>query len=57
MHCLDANVLIYACVNQDDGKMKQSQDMIRELQNRNKLVLSPFKSSGVCVYTVKNKCS
>jgi len=42
MHYLDTNVLIYACVNQDDGKMKQSQDLIRELQNRNKLILSPL---------------
>jgi predicted nucleic acid-binding protein len=42
MHYLDTNVLIYACVNQDYDKMKQSQILIRELQNRNELLLSPL---------------
>ncbi|VEN73432.1 conserved hypothetical protein [Candidatus Desulfarcum epimagneticum] len=42
MHYLDTNILIYACVNQDDEKMKQSQAFIRKLQNRDELLLSPL---------------
>ena len=42
MHYLDTNVLVYACVNQDPGKMETSQALIRELQNQNNLLLSPL---------------
>ncbi len=42
MHYLDTNILIYACINQDYNKMKQSQALIRKLQNRNELLLSPL---------------
>ncbi|MBF0235166.1 MAG: type II toxin-antitoxin system VapC family toxin [Desulfamplus sp.] len=38
----DTNVLIYATVNQDDGKRLLSQDKIRDAERNKRLLISPL---------------
>ena len=42
MHYLDTNIIIYSVVNQDPGKMEISQSIIRDLFEKNKLLISPL---------------
>ncbi len=42
MHYLDTNIIIYSVVNQDPGKMEVSQSIIRDLFEKNKLLISPL---------------
>jgi len=42
MHYLDTNIIIYSVVNQDPRKMEVSQSIIRDLFEKNKLLISPL---------------
>jgi predicted nucleic acid-binding protein len=42
MHYLDTNIIVYSVVNQDPGKMEVSQSIIRDLFEKNNLLISPL---------------
>ena len=42
MHYLDTNILVYSAVNQDPLKRQQSQSIIQELYESERLLLSPL---------------
>jgi len=49
---LDTNVLIYACINQDDAKkMAKSQSIVRDLFETQDLILSPISIQEL-IYTL-----
>jgi len=51
MHYLDTNIIVYSVVNQDPGKMEVSQSIIRDLFERDKLLISPLNLQEL-IYTL-----
>jgi predicted nucleic acid-binding protein len=51
MHYLDTNIIVYSVVNQDPRKMEVSQAIIRDLFEKDKLLISPLNLQEL-VYTL-----
>ena len=51
MHYLDTNIIIYSVVNQDPGKMEVGQSIIRDLFERDELLISPLNLQEL-IYTL-----
>ena len=51
MHYLDTNIIVYSVVNQDPGKMEISQSIIRDLFEKDELLISPLNLQEL-VYTL-----
>ncbi len=51
MHYLDTNIIVYSVVNQDSGKMEVSQSIIRDLFEKDNLLISPLNLQEL-IYTL-----
>ena len=51
MHYLDTNIIVYSLVNQDPRKMEVSQSIIRDLFEKDKLLISPLNLQEL-IYTL-----
>jgi predicted nucleic acid-binding protein len=51
MHYLDTNIIVYSVVNQDPGKMEVSQSIIRDLFEKDDLLISPLNLQEL-IYTL-----
>ncbi|HKJ97926.1 MAG TPA: PIN domain-containing protein [Desulfotignum sp.] len=51
MHYLDTNIIVYSVVNQDPRKMEVSQSIIRDLFEKDKLLISPLNLQEL-IYTL-----